>query len=34
MRNMRLIVQGAAVLALGVAAAGCSSIKDHRGYIV
>lgn len=34
MRNMRLMVQGAAVLALGVAAAGCSSIKDHRGYIV
>lgn len=34
MRNMRLMVQGAAVLALGVAAAGCSSIKDHRGYII
>lgn len=34
MRNMRLMVQGAAVLALGVLAAGCSSIKDHRGYII
>ena len=34
MRNMRLMVQGAAVLALGVAASGCASIKDHRGYII
>lgn len=34
MRNSRLMVQGAAVLALGVLAAGCSSIKDHRGFIV
>lgn len=34
MRNSRLMVQGAAVLALGVLAAGCASIKDHRGYII
>lgn len=34
MRNSRLMVQGAAVLALGVAASGCASIKDHRGYII
>ncbi|MCC6941255.1 MAG: outer membrane protein assembly factor BamE [Novosphingobium sp.] len=34
MRNSRLMVQGAAVLALGMLAAGCASIKDHRGYIM
>ncbi|KPF88644.1 cell envelope protein SmpA [Novosphingobium sp. AAP83] len=34
MRNSRLMVQGAAVLTLGVLAAGCASIKDHRGYII
>lgn len=34
MRNSRLMVQGAAVLALGVLATGCASIKDHRGYII
>ena len=34
MRNSRLMVQGATVLALGVAASGCASIKDHRGYII
>ena len=34
MRNSRLMVQGAAVLALGVLATGCASIKDHRGYIL
>jgi outer membrane protein assembly factor BamE (lipoprotein component of BamABCDE complex) len=28
------MVQGAAVLALGMLAAGCASIKDHRGYIM
>ena len=34
MRNSRLMVQGAAMLALGLAASGCASIKDHRGYII
>lgn len=34
MRNSRLMVQGAAVLTLGVAVTGCASIKDHRGYIM
>ncbi|MFN3425602.1 MULTISPECIES: outer membrane protein assembly factor BamE [Novosphingobium] len=34
MRNSRLMVQGAVVLALGMAGAGCTSIRDHRGYIV
>lgn len=34
MRNSRLMVQGAAVLALSVLSAGCASIKDHRGYII
>ncbi|SMC56572.1 outer membrane protein assembly factor BamE [Novosphingobium sp. B1] len=34
MRNSRLMVQGAAIVALGVAATGCASIKDHRGYII
>ncbi len=34
MRNSRLMVQGAAMLALCVVAAGCTSIKDHRGYIL
>ena len=34
MRNSRLMVQGAAVLALGMLAAGCARIKDHRGYIM
>ncbi|OYZ24435.1 MAG: cell envelope protein SmpA, partial [Novosphingobium sp. 16-62-11] len=33
MRNSRLMVRSAAVLALGVLASGCASIKDHRGYI-
>jgi outer membrane protein assembly factor BamE (lipoprotein component of BamABCDE complex) len=28
------MVQGAVVIALGVAATGCASIKDHRGYII
>lgn len=34
MRNGRLISRGASVLALAVLAAGCSSIKDHRGYLI
>lgn len=34
MRNSGLMVQGAAILALGLLATGCASIKDHRGYII
>jgi outer membrane protein assembly factor BamE (lipoprotein component of BamABCDE complex) len=34
MRNGRLISRSAVVLALAVLAAGCSSIKDHRGYLI
>jgi hypothetical protein len=34
MRNSRLMVQGVAVLTLGMLATGCASIKDHRGYIL
>lgn len=34
MRYSRLMVQGAALVALCAGAAGCTSIKDHRGYIV
>lgn len=34
MRNSGLMVQGVAMLALGLLATGCASIKDHRGYII
>lgn len=34
MRKMKVNVRGAALVGLAVLASGCSSIRDHRGYLI
>lgn len=34
MRDNRLMVRGVAAVTLAVLAGGCSSIRDHRGYLI